>query len=84
MHEKRDDGSILTMGFTPPQDSPYAKKINNLQPETKAAVRGNVPVAGWLLQPVPGEPNSTRAFLVSEIDLKGSIPKSIYGMVYKE
>ena len=33
------------MGFTPPQDSPYAKKINNLQPETKAAVRGNVPVS---------------------------------------
>ena len=33
------------MGFTPPQDSPYYKKINNLQPETKAAVRGNVPVS---------------------------------------
>jgi len=49
MHEKRDDGSILTFRFTPPQNSPYFEKINSLKPGTKGVVRGSVPVAGWLL-----------------------------------
>ena len=41
-------------------------------------------VAGWLFEPLPDNPKHTKATLISEIDLKGSIPKSIYSQVYKE
>ena len=41
-------------------------------------------IGGWSFEPVPDNPNATKATLMSEIDLKGSIPQSVIKMAHKQ
>ena len=53
---------------------------DDLQPETKGIVRGSVPIGGWKIEPVEGNPNQSRLTYLAELDLKGNIP----GFVLKQ
>lgn len=46
----------------------------DLVPETKGIVRANVPVGGWKIEPLEGDPRKSRTTYMAEVDLKGSIP----------
>ena len=57
------NGGFLIVSFTP------TPTIDHLQPITKAAIRANVILGAWLLEPI-GE-KQTRATLLVEIDMMG-------------
>lgn len=57
---------------------------NDLVPESKGVIRGNIPIGGWRLEPVKGNPNHTRCQYIVELDLKGSIPGFVMKMAIKD
>jgi hypothetical protein len=73
----RDFVLILHFNLTP-EGVIYALVMESgrgdLWPESKNIVRGLMPIGGWKLTPVPGEPNKTKCDYLAELHLKGSIP----------
>lgn len=66
---QHEDGSISIIAFSEPS-------VQDVRPENKDSVRGELFLAGWYLQKV-GE-KETNVQLLQDIDLKGSIPKAAY------
>lgn len=57
---------------------------SDLVPETKGVVRGALPLAGYRLEPLPGDPSRTKCDFLNECDPKGSIPSWILKGVLKD
>jgi len=66
-HEK--DGTIYGVGTS---------IENPLQPSVSSYVRAHVNIAGWILEPIEGRPDSTYVTYILNADPKGSIPKTLF------
>lgn len=75
--EPRDFVLIFHVNKTP-EGVIYVVSVDSgrseLVPETKGIVRGALPLAGWRLEPLPGDPSRTKCDYLAEIDIKGNIP----------
>ena len=58
--------------------------LGHLVPESKNVVRGLLPMGGWKLAPIEGDPSRTRCDYIAEIDLKGNMPGFIMSMAIKD
>lgn len=55
----------------------YCASSSNVKvvvPEKDSVIRGECPLAGFLLKPDPQDKNKTIITIVNEVDLKSSIP----------
>mmetsp|Transcript_29079 Transcript_29079/g.26455 ORF Transcript_29079/g.26455 Transcript_29079/m.26455 type:complete len:180 (+) Transcript_29079:652-1191(+) len=50
-------------------------------PHIKGNVRGDTKIAGYVMRPLPDDPNSTEMFILSQCDIKGMVPKFIVNYV---
>ena len=80
---------VLILHFNKsPEGNIYAMVMesgrNDLAPETKGIVRGLLPMGGWKLSPVEGQPNKTKCDYIAEIDLKGNIPGFVMKLALKD
>jgi hypothetical protein len=57
---------------------------NDMVPEQKNVVRGELALGGWRLCPVPGDPQKTRCDYLAVIDMKGQMPAFIMKAAMKD
>jgi hypothetical protein len=74
-YEVLRDGTISICSYGDPQKQ-------HLVPESKAAIRGNLIIAGWSLTPAAN--NTTNCCLMTEIDLKGALSAKILRFANKK
>lgn len=48
--------------------------VDELIPEVKGYVRGNVIAGGYCIKDVPGDPQSAEVIYITQVDLKGNVP----------
>lgn len=57
---------------------------DDMVPTEKGVTRGALPLGGWMLEPVKGDPSKTKCYYIAEIDLKGSVPGFIMKLAIKQ
>jgi hypothetical protein len=50
-------------------------------PPQKSAIRGETVISGYIIRPAPHDPNSSELVIISQVDIKGAIPKTIVNYV---
>ena len=76
---------------------PDNEEVNNIVPQTKAIVRGSCYVSNFLINIIlyisdrwlesrtsSRQSKATKGTLMHELDLKGSIPASVYKVAFKQ
>ena len=53
-------------------------------PLSSGAVRGEIPVSGWVLTPQKDDPNKTWVTLINELDLGGYIPEAMISFIGRD
>lgn len=81
------DFSLLTMSYEYPDGRIVLTRFSHEHPDyppNKKYTRGEIINGGWILTPDPKNPNRTFAVLLSQVDPKGSLPKSIVNKAIKK
>jgi hypothetical protein len=74
VNHARADGSVILA----------AKSCDYGPAPASGVTRAELVIGAWLLVPETGKPEQTRAVYISQVDPKGSIPKSLVGGKMKE